>query len=115
MPISTRSRVKKISKPGSDGKMPPKRIDIMDKPQAMQLRRKNKEKAMGIPSDFQIMTREPRDPTKDPADVPRRPNSITINQYAYGGYVCKPNPRKGNIDMRKKGMTRMTKDNRKKG
>ena len=33
--------------------------------------------------------------------------------YNKGGY-CPPNKRKGNIDMRKKGMTRMTKDNRKK-
>ena len=58
------------------------------------------------------MTREPRDPRKNSADVPRRPHSVTINMNK-GGYVCKPNPRKGNIDMRKKGMTRMTTDNRK--
>jgi hypothetical protein len=61
------------------------------------------------------MTMEPRDPRQDSRDVPRRPHSVTIHQYKDGGYVCKPNPRKGNIDMRKKGMTRMTKDNRKKG
>jgi hypothetical protein len=33
--------------------------------------------------------------------------------YNKGGYVCPPNKRKGNIDMRKTGMTRNTKDNRK--
>ena len=67
-------------------------------------------KAMGIPRnvarqtaiDARKMREEAGDETK----------TITI-EYAKGGYVCKPNPRKGNIDMRKKGMTRMTTDNRK--
>lgn len=60
------------------------------------------------------MTREPRNPRKDSADVPRRPHSVTVNvgdAYNKGGYVCPPNKRTGNIDMRKKGMTRNVKDN----
>lgn len=84
------------SKVGSDGPMPPKRIDIMDRQKAKKLREQNKDKAMGIPSDFKIMVEE-----------------AEINM-AYGGYVCPPNPRKGNIDMRKKGMTRKVVDNRRK-
>lgn len=83
------------SKVGSDGPMAPKRIDIMDMQKAKKLREQNKDKAMGIPSDFKIMVEE-----------------AEINM-AKGGYVCPPNKRKGNIDMRKTGMTRSTKDNRK--
>lgn len=68
------------------------------------------------------MQRIPRNPRIDSADVPRRkasnegnePKTITI-QYKHGGYVCPPNQRTGNIDMRKTGMTRSVKDNRKKG
>ena len=65
-------------------------------------------KAMGIPRnvarqtaiDARRMREEAGDETK----------TITI-EYNKGGYVCKPNPRKGNIDMRKKGMTRKVVDN----
>lgn len=58
------------------------------------------------------MERIPRNPRKDSADVPRRPHSVVINQYEDGGYVCAPNQRTGNIDMRKdKGMVRHTRNN----
>ena len=65
------------------------------------------------------MQRMPRNPRMDSADVPRREEGdviININEkkMARGGYVCPPNKRTGNIDMRKTGMTRSVKDNRKK-
>lgn len=67
--------------------------------------------------------RMPRNPRMDSADVPRRKASdkgdviININErkMAHGGYVCPPNKRTGNIDMRKTGMTRNVTDNRRKG
>ena len=70
--------------------------------------------SMGTPRDVARQTaidaRRMREEAGD--EGPEKTKTITI-EYNKGGYVCKPNPRKGNIDMRKKRMVRMTKDNRK--
>lgn len=69
------------------------------------------------------MVRKIRNPRTDSADVPRRTMNpegdviININkkEMAHGGYVCSPNARTGNIDMRKdKGMVRSVRNNLKK-
>ena len=68
--------------------------------------------AMGIPRDVARQTAI--DARKMREEAGDEPKTITI-QYKHGGYVCPPNQRTGNIDMRKSGMTRSVKDNRKKG
>lgn len=84
------------------------RMDSADVPR----RPRNPSQAMGTPRnvvrDTAIEARKMREEAGD------EPKTITI-QYKHGGYVCPPNKRTGNIDMRKSGMTRNVKDNRKKG
>lgn len=72
--------------------------------------------AMGIPRDVARQTAiEARKMREEAGDE----ITITIptgkGKFAHGGYVCPPNKRTGNIDMRKTGMTRNVKNNLKKG
>jgi len=86
--------------------------DVPRRPAQAPMRRGPESQAMGIPLDVARQTAiEARKMREEAGDEAK---TITI-KYKDGGYVCPPNQRTGNIDMRKTGMTRSVKDNRKKG
>lgn len=91
-----------------DGKMPPEDMQTLSPKAARKVSQANPDKRLTGDA-----TKEER--MKVLEDAPFFPmEAVDKKKMAHGGYVCAPNPRKGNVDMRKKGMTRMTKDNRKK-
>ena len=91
-----------------DGKMPPKDMEILSPKAARKVRQANPDKRLTGDA-----AREDRMKVLEDAPFIEM-EVVDKRKMAHGGYVCAPNPRKGNIDMRKTGMTRNVKDNRKK-
>lgn len=92
-----------------DGKMPPEDMQTLSPKAARKVRQANPNKRLTGDASQEDRMKVLEDAPFIEMEV------VDKKKMAHGGYVCPPNQRTGNIDMRKTGMTRSVKDNRKKG